>query len=135
MEVDGESVASIGPGLLILLGVAAGDGPVEADYLAVKVASLRIFEDRDGRMNLSLRDTGGEVLAVPQFTLLADTVKGNRPGFSGAAPPRVAEELYNRFVRSLDREGIRTESGVFGAHMVVSLANDGPVTIMLESKR
>ena len=133
--MDGESVASIGPGLLILLGVAAGDGPVEADYLAVKVASLRIFEDRDGRMNLSLRDTGGEVLAVPQFTLLADTVKGNRPGFSGAAPPRVAEELYNRFVRSLDREGIRTESGVFGAHMVVSLANDGPVTIMLESKR
>lgn len=134
MEVGGDTVSSIGPGLLVFLGVAADDGPREADYLAARVAALRVFEDREGRMNLSLRDTGGEALVVSQFTLVADTARGNRPGFSGAAPPQEAEGIYQRFLESLKGEGIKTGSGVFRAQMIVSLANDGPVTIMLESK-
>jgi D-tyrosyl-tRNA(Tyr) deacylase len=134
VQVDGETVSSIGPGLLILLGVAAGDGEAEADRLASKTAALRIFEDEGGKMNLSVRDAGGEALVVSQFTLLADSRKGNRPGYSNAAPPETAQELYGRYLESLASEGVPTASGVFRAHMVVSLANDGPVTILLESR-
>jgi D-tyrosyl-tRNA(Tyr) deacylase len=123
---------AIGPGLCILLGVAAGDSAAEADRLAAKVAKLRIFGDEDGRFDRSLLDTGGSALVVSQFTLLADTAKGNRPSFSGAAPPAEAEPLYERFVAVLRSLGITVETGLFGARMSVELENDGPVTIVLE---
>ena len=120
--------------MLVLLGVADPDGEDDARNMASKTASLRIFEDAEGRMNLSIRETGGEVLVVSQFTLVADTKKGNRPGFGGAAPPDRAERLYERFVQELGDLGITVKTGVFGADMAVSLLNDGPVTILLESK-
>jgi D-tyrosyl-tRNA(Tyr) deacylase len=123
---------AIGPGLCILLGVAAGDSAAEADRFAAKVAKLRIFGDEDGRFDRSLLDTGGSALVVSQFTLLADTAKGNRPSFSGAAPPAEAEPLYERFVAVLRSLGITVETGLFGARMSVELENDGPVTIVLE---
>jgi D-aminoacyl-tRNA deacylase len=123
---------SIGPGLCILLGIAAGDGPADAKRLARKVANLRVFEDADGRFDRSLLDTGGEALVVSQFTLLADTAKGNRPSFSAAAAPETAEPLYEQFVAELRGHGIAVSTGVFGARMAVELANDGPVTIILE---
>jgi D-tyrosyl-tRNA(Tyr) deacylase len=134
VEVGGGEVSSIGPGTLVLLGVAEPDGEDDARYLAAKTASLRIFEDADGRMNLSISETGGEVLVVSQFTLIADTGKGNRPGFGSAAHPDRAERLYERFVRELEDLGVKVKTGVFGADMAVSLCNDGPVTILLESK-
>ena len=126
VSVEGEEVSSIGPGLLVLLGVAGSDGAGEADRLADKVSALRIFSDADGQMNEPLGDR--EVLCVSQFTLLADTRKGNRPSFMGAARPEVAEPLYERF-----RERLGAEGGVFGATMSVELVNDGPVTLLLEA--
>jgi D-tyrosyl-tRNA(Tyr) deacylase len=130
--VDGAAVAEIGHGLLVLLGVAATDGPAAADRLAGKVARLRVFAAGDGKFDLSILDTGGEVLAVSQFTLLADTTKGNRPGFSDAARPEVAEPIYARFCEALRELGVPVATGVFGATMQVELVNDGPVTIVLE---
>jgi D-aminoacyl-tRNA deacylase len=128
VSVDGRELARIGPGLLVLLGVRAGDGPDQADRLAGKLERLRVFEDADGRMNLSVRDAGGEILCVSQFTLYGDARKGNRPSFVDAAPPEVAEPLYERVRTALGAEG-----GAFGAHMQVALVNDGPVTLLLEA--
>jgi D-tyrosyl-tRNA(Tyr) deacylase len=128
VEVDGEEVASIGPGLLVLLGVRTGDTAEQADRLAGKVERLRVFEDADGRLNLSVRDVGGDLLCVSQFTLYGDARKGNRPSFVDAAPPELAEPLYERVRSALGAQG-----GAFGAHMRVSLVNDGPVTLLLEA--
>jgi D-tyrosyl-tRNA(Tyr) deacylase len=127
VSVDGSEIARIGPGLLVLLGVRRGDGEAEADRLASKLLALRVFEDADGKMNRSVRDVGGAVLCVSQFTLYGDTRKGNRPSFVDAAPPDEAEPLYERVRAALGARG-----GVFGARMAVSLVNDGPVTLMLE---
>jgi D-tyrosyl-tRNA(Tyr) deacylase len=132
VSVDGESRASIGRGLVVLLGVAREDGDASADRLAAKVARLRIFEDDRGRFDRSLLDVGGSALVVSQFTLIADTRKGNRPSFTDAAPPEQAEPLYLRFCAALRDERIHVETGVFGARMAVELVNDGPVTIVLE---
>jgi D-aminoacyl-tRNA deacylase len=126
VSVDGDRVAAIGPGLLVLLGVGEGDDEPRADRLADKVRALRVFDDADGRMNEPLGER--EVLCVSQFTLYADTRKGNRPGYSGAAPPEVAEPLYERFC-----ERLGAERGSFGARMAVELVNDGPVTLMLDA--
>jgi len=123
---------AIGAGLCVLVGVAEGDDEAAAVRLADKVARLRIFENEDGKFDRSLLDTGGEALVVSQFTLLADTGKGNRPSFSGAAPPEVAEPLYERVVQALRDHGIHVATGAFGARMSVELVNDGPVTIVLE---
>jgi D-tyrosyl-tRNA(Tyr) deacylase len=123
---------TIGPGLCILLGVAEGDDRAAADRLAGKVARLRIFEGADGKFDRSLLDTGGEALVVSQFTRNADTRKGNRPSFAGAARPEVAEPLYERFAAALRELGVSVSTGVFGARMAVELVNDGPVTIVLE---
>src|SRR5207237_9986643 len=125
--VAGEVRAEVGPGLCVLLGVGRGDDPEAAERLAGRVARLRIFEDEKGRFDRSLLDTGGAALVVSQFTLLADTAKGNRPSFSGAAPPAEAEPLYERFVAVLRSLGITVETGLFGARMSVELENDGPV--------
>jgi D-tyrosyl-tRNA(Tyr) deacylase len=131
VAVDGEAVAEIGAGLCILLGVAEEDGEGEAVRLAAKVAHLRIFENDLGKFDLSVLDTGGEALVVSQFTLIADTAKGNRPSFSHAAPPDRAEALYEVFCDALEAEGVQVGRGVFGARMEVELLNDGPVTIVL----
>jgi D-aminoacyl-tRNA deacylase len=133
VSVEGKIVGSCRRGLVVLLGVAVGDDEAVAERLAGKVARLRIFENEDGRFDLSLLDVGGEALAVSQFTLIADTGKGNRPSFAGAARPEVAEPLYERFCKALEAEGVRVARGVFGARMEVSLANDGPVTIVLDA--
>jgi D-aminoacyl-tRNA deacylase len=127
VEVHGKEVASIGPGLLVLVGVRNGDTTEQADRLAGKLERLRVFEDADGRLNLSVRDVGGELLCVSQFTLYGDARKGNRPSFVDAAPPELAEPLYERVRSALGAQG-----GAFGAHMNVSLVNDGPVTLLLE---
>jgi D-tyrosyl-tRNA(Tyr) deacylase len=131
VRVDGEAVGSIAGGLLVLLGVAAGDDADAADRCAGKVARLRIFE-RGGRFDASLLDEGGAALVVSQFTLLADTRRGNRPSFTEAARPERAEPLYERFCAALRAQGIAVETGVFGARMEVELVNDGPVTIVLD---
>jgi D-tyrosyl-tRNA(Tyr) deacylase len=131
VRVEGELVGEIGPGLCVLLGVARGDAPEEASKLAGKVARLRVFE-RDGRFDVSLVDVGGEALVVSQFTLLADTAKGNRPSFTEAAPPQLAEPLYEAFCTELRALGVAVATGRFGARMAVELVNDGPVTIALE---
>ena len=128
VTVNGTEVARIGPGLLVLLGIRRGDSEADADRLAAKLLALRIFEDGDGRMNLSVADVDGELLCVSQFTLYGDTRKGNRPSFVEAAPPGEAELLYERV-----REALNAQGGVFGAHMAVALVNDGPVTVLLES--
>ena len=128
VEVDGEEVASIGPGLLVLLGVRTGDTAEQADRLAGKLERLRVFEDGDGKLNLSVRDVGGELLCVSQFTLYGDARKGSRPSFVDAAPPELAEPLYERVRSALGAQG-----GAFGARMRVSLVNDGPVTLLLEA--
>ena len=128
VTVEGEEVARIGPGLLVLLGIRRGDGKAEADRLAAKLLALRIFEDADGKMNLNVRDAGGQILCVSQFTLYGDTRKGNRPSFVDAAPPEEAEPLYERV-----REALGAQGGVFGARMAVRLTNDGPVTLLLEA--
>jgi D-aminoacyl-tRNA deacylase len=131
VAVGDATVAEIGSGLLVLLGVAAADDDVEAERLAGKVARLRIFESDGGKFDRSLLDTGGAALVVSQFTLIADTARGNRPSFSGAARPEQAEPLYERFCDALRELGIPVDTGVFGAKMAVTLANDGPVTIVL----
>jgi len=126
-------VARIAAGLLVLLGVADGDATPQADYLADKIVNLRIFEDQHGKMNLSLLETGGEMLVVSQFTLLGDCRKGRRPSFIGAAQPEIANRLYEYFVDRVRSLGIRVQTGRFGAMMQVALINDGPVTFILES--
>jgi D-tyrosyl-tRNA(Tyr) deacylase len=132
VTVDGVVVGEIGPGLLVLLGVARDDSAADADRLAAKLARLRIFEGDDGKFDRGVLDVGGAVLVVSQFTLIADTRKGNRPSFSAAAPPTQATALYERFCERLADEGVAVERGVFGARMAVSLVNDGPVTIILD---
>ena len=127
-----EMVGEIGPGLCVLLGIARGDEQSDAERLAGRVARLRIFENEEGRFDRSLVETGGAALVVSQFTLIADTAKGNRPSFSDAAEPEVAERLYEVFCASLTAVGVPVETGVFGARMRVELANEGPVTIVLE---
>jgi D-tyrosyl-tRNA(Tyr) deacylase len=131
--VDGREAAAIGPGLCVLLGIAAGDGEADAVRMAGRVARLRIFENEQGRFDRSVLDTGGGALVVSQFTLVADTGKGNRPSFTDAARPEEAEPLYERFCAALSVEGVTVATGVFGARMAVELANDGPVTIVLDS--
>jgi D-tyrosyl-tRNA(Tyr) deacylase len=132
VTVEGQSVAEIGPGLVILLGVGHGDSEEQARFLAEKIAALRIFEDADGKFNLSILDKGGEAIVVSQFTLFADTRRGRRPSFTDAASPELAAPLVQRFAELLRRQGVRTQTGVFGAHMLVEIENDGPVTIWLE---
>jgi D-aminoacyl-tRNA deacylase len=129
----GEVVGEIGPGLCVFLGVARGDGAREAARLAGKVARLRVFPDGEGRFDRSLCDTGGAALIVSQFTLIADTAKGNRPSFTEAAPPEEAEPLYERFCDEVRALGVPVETGVFGAEMEIELVNDGPVTIVLDA--
>jgi len=132
VTVQGKPVAQIGKGLVILIGVGQQDGEKQAQFLAEKVAALRIFEDCEGKMNLSLQDVGGEALVVSQFTLYADTHKGRRPAFSDAAAPEIAAPLVESFAQHLRLQGIPTSMGVFGAEMLVEILNDGPVTIYLE---
>jgi D-tyrosyl-tRNA(Tyr) deacylase len=133
VKVAGDRISTIGPGLLLLVGVAQGDGESEADWLAEKIAGLRIMADEEGKMNRSVKDIGGAVLAVSQFTLLADTRKGRRPSFVGAAPPEEATRLFDYFCGRLRAAGVeQVETGRFGAMMDVALVNDGPVTIVLE---
>lgn len=131
VRIGADVVAEIDAGLCVLLGVARGDSETRAVNLAVKLARLRVFADEDGRFDRSVLDTGGSALVVSQFTLLADTAKGNRPSFTDAAPPDEAEPLYERFCLELERLGVPVAKGVFGARMSVELANDGPVTIVL----
>jgi D-tyrosyl-tRNA(Tyr) deacylase len=132
VEVDGQTVAQIGQGLLILLGIAPEDTPSQAEALSDKLVHLRIFEDEAGKMNRSALDVAGEAIVVSQFTLFADTRKGRRPSFVGAASPEFAEPLVDAFVEMLTARGLPTQKGVFGAHMAVSLVNDGPVTIVMD---
>jgi D-tyrosyl-tRNA(Tyr) deacylase len=134
VRIDGKEVGAIELGLVVLVGVAKGDTEAMAEKLARKTAALRIFADEAGKLNLSLKDIGGQALAVSQFTLYADTSRGNRPGFDQAAPPQLAERLYEHFVRALREQGITVQTGVFQAYMLVSIENDGPVTLMLEDK-
>jgi D-aminoacyl-tRNA deacylase len=133
VTVDGAVAGEIGRGLCVLLGVARGDGPAEAERLAGRVARLRVFPDAAGRFDRSVLDVRGGALVVSQFTLIADTAKGNRPSFSEAAPPGDAEPLYERFCAALRDLGVPIETGVFGALMQVELVNDGPVTIVLDA--
>ena len=135
VEVQGQVVGRIGGGLLVLLGVAKGDGESDARQIAGKISGLRIFGDTQGKMNVSLKEFGGEVLVVSQFTLLGQTGKGRRPSFDQAAPPDVARVLYEAVIASLECDGLRVERGQFGAHMYVSLVNDGPVTFMVDSRQ
>ena len=135
VEVEGQEVGATQQGLLILLGVARGDTQADADKLVKKIANLRIFEDENGKMNLSLLDIGGGALVVSQFTLCADCTHGRRPSFTDSAPPAEAKELYEYFTRALAEHGVAPiETGVFGADMAVTLLNDGPVTIILDAK-
>ena len=135
VTVDGEVTGEIGQGLLVLLGVGKDDTQAAADYLANKIAALRVFDDQNGKINLSVADIGGAVLAVSQFTLYADTQKGNRPSFNMAASPDQARQLYEYFVERIRAAGLRCETGKFQAMMQVELVNDGPVTILLDSSK
>ena len=132
--VDDQVVGAIGPGLNVLLGVASGDVYADADYLAAKVANLRIFEDQEGKMNLSLRDIKGQMLVVSQFTLLGDCRKGRRPSFVNAAQPELAKRLYHRFITQVKALGVDVQTGRFGAMMQVTIVNDGPVTLLVHSR-
>ncbi len=134
VTVDGDTVGAIGPGLMVLLGVAQGDTEQDADYLSDKIVNLRIFEDDAGKMNRSLPDDGGAMLVVSQFTLLGDCRKGRRPSFVDAAPPETAERLYDYFCDQVRARGVQVATGRFRAMMKVSLVNDGPVTLLIESK-
>jgi D-tyrosyl-tRNA(Tyr) deacylase len=133
--VDGQVVGEIGRGLLVLLGVTQDDTPRDVEYLAEKITGLRIFGDDEGKMNRSLLDVGGAMLVVSQFTLLGDCRKGRRPSFIAAAPPELAEQLYEQFVAAVERLGARVATGRFRAHMDVGLVNDGPVTLLLDSRK
>lgn len=135
VEVDGQVVGAIDRGFLVLLGVAQGDTAADAAYLAEKTAGLRVFEDAAGKMNLALAKVGGAVLAVSQFTLLGDCRKGRRPGFTDAAAPELADRLYNDYVAALRATGLTVATGVFRAEMRVFLVNDGPVTLLLDSRK
>ena len=132
VRVGTETVGSIGAGLLLLVGIGHGDDRLDLAVAARKILDLRVFQDAEGKMNLSLRDLGGDVLAVSQFTLYGDTRKGRRPSYTHAAPPEVAEPVFNALVKALQAEGARVATGRFGAHMSVELVNDGPVTLVLE---
>lgn len=135
VTVDGEVVGKIGKGLLVLLGVCDDDTESDITYMADKIAGLRIFEDEDDKMNLSVEDVGGEILVVSQFTLFGDCRKGKRPSFSSAGKPDYANEMYEKFIAYLDGKGFKTQHGIFGADMKVDLLNDGPVTLLLDSKK
>jgi len=135
VRVHGEIVGEIGRGLLVLLGVGQGDGEADARFLAEKTAGLRIFEDEQGKMNCSVEETGGAVLVVSQFTLYGDCRQGRRPGFSAAAPPELAVALYRQFVDGLRKRGLPVATGIFQAEMAVELVNDGPVTLLLDSRK
>lgn len=132
VSVEGRTVARIGPGLVILLGIAPQDNESQAGYLVEKIVNLRIFEDENGKINRSLLDVEGEAVIVSQFTLYADTRKGRRPSFTQAAPPDTARPLVDYFAESMRQKGVHTQTGEFGAHMLVEIANDGPVTIWIE---
>ena len=132
VDVDARRIAEIGPGLLVLVGIAADDSEIDFARTAKKIVDLRVFEDDEGKMNRSLRDIGGAVLAVSQFTLYADISKGRRPSFVHAAPPEFAEPLFDSFVDALKSENVEVQTGQFGAKMAVRLENDGPVTLTLE---
>jgi len=134
VTVEGRVTGQIGQGFLILLGVAGDDGEKDADYLAEKIINLRVFSDDNSKFNLSALQIKSELLVISQFTLLADARKGRRPSFTAAAPPEMAETLYNYFVRRVSDTGLKVQTGIFGAHMLVSIVNDGPVTILLDSK-
>ena len=133
--MDGRVVGQIGAGLLVFVGVAEGDEAADIDYTASKIRDLRIFGDDQGRMNRSLVEAGGDVLMISQFTLLADVRRGRRPGFDGAAAPAIAKAAYEQLIDRLRAGGLRVETGVFQAHMQIDLVNDGPVTILLDSRR
>ena len=135
VTVAEETVGAIDQGLMVLLGVAQGDTSKDSAYLADKTAGLRIFEDDDGKINRSVADIGGSILIISQFTLLGDCRKGRRPGFTDAAPPELADKLYEEYVHALRSQGVTVATGVFRANMQVSLVNDGPVTIMLDSRK
>ncbi|HMM70590.1 MAG TPA: D-aminoacyl-tRNA deacylase [Gudongella oleilytica] len=135
VRVDDKMVGRVGKGLLVYLGVGKEDTVSDIEYMAEKVSGLRIFEDENGKMNLSVQDIEGEILAISQFTLYGDVRKGKRPSFSDSAAPDKGEELYNQFIRRIQGIGIRIEKGIFGAHMMVDYVNDGPVTILLDSKK
>jgi D-aminoacyl-tRNA deacylase len=132
VEVDGKVISSIQNGLIILLGIGPSDTEEIAAAMTRKISLLRIFEDEAGKINLSVKDTGGQAIVVSQFTLYADTRKGNRPSFIDAAPPDLARSIVDRFAALLNQQGVPTQTGEFGAHMLVSIENDGPVTILLE---
>ena len=134
VEVEGEVIGEIGRGLVLLVGVGLGDDESDARYLADKVLNLRIFPDEEGKFNFSIKDIGGEILVVSQFTLYADTRKGRRPSFTEAAPPELAKPLIEKFTDFLRESGLRVETGRFGAKMLVKILNDGPVTLLLDSK-
>lgn len=132
VSVNDQLIAEIGPGVVLLVGIGPDDGEEQARYLAAKIANLRIFEDQAGKINRSLLDVGGEAIVVSQFTLYADTRKGRRPSFTDAAAPQIAKPLVEQFATLLVEQGVPTQTGEFGAHMLVEIANDGPVTIYLE---
>ena len=133
VSIGDEVIGAIGPGLCILLGVGTKDTETAAEFLASKIINLRIFEDKQGKMNRSIRDLGGELLVVSQFTLYGDSRKGNRPSFTAAAAPEAAERLYEHFIQRLRQVGLKVATGKFRAHMKIALVNDGPVTLLLES--
>lgn len=135
VEVDREPVGEIGNGLVVFLGVGREDGPADSDYMAGKISGLRIFEDEEGLMNLSVQDTGGSILCISQFTILGDCRKGRRPGFSAAAPPEQAEKLYEYFCENLRSRGVNIATGRFQATMRIIVDNEGPVTMLLDSKK
>ena len=135
VSVNGETVGQIGRGFMVLCGVAEGDTDADMEDCRAKIAGLRVFEDADEKMNLSLKDVGGEILLVSQFTLLGDARHGRRPSFSGAAAPDEADKLYEKLVNALRDDGFKVETGRFRTHMMVELVNDGPVTILLDSKK
>lgn len=135
VRVDDKIVGRVDKGLLIYLGVGKEDSVVDIEYMAEKVTGLRIFEDENGKMNLSVKDIGGEILAISQFTLYGDVRKGKRPSFTDSAAPDKGEELYNQFINNIQNMGVGVDKGIFGAHMMIDYVNDGPVTILLDSKK